>query len=289
MYIRKLVFISILLCIGCTSVFAGYVIDGGLSDWGVNPSISSPDWIPNGSTIDYKQTNKQGEYTDPEHGFNYNYDFRAMYFDDTPTHFYVAIVTRYDPVDSYGDQSIGDLWIDLTGDMVIHDSSNAHGIVTGLDYALFIGSDPLGMVVRVNDFDTESADTHYQEKYGEWINGSWHDTSPGKNNYYRQGSPWLCTIDPTDPSKASQVMGMATVAIFSDDDWRNYVIEMEIPRALFGVHSEASQIGLHITQWCGNDQDTMFGTIGSNYVIVPVPGALILVSIGACIAGRFRR
>jgi hypothetical protein len=279
--------------IGGAPIFAGYNINGDLADWGVNPDIFHFDLTPNDSIYNagnYKITYKSADYTDAEHGFNTTvYDFQAMYFDYDSTNFYVAIVTRYNPVGGSGDHIIGDLWIDLTGDG--HVVPGSHGIVEGLDYAVFVGSNPLGTVVKINDLATESADTNYQGEYTEWINFVPHDTSPSTNPYYRQGSPWLCTIDPTDPAKASQVLGLATVAFYSDTGFNEYGIEMEIPRSLFGVDADATQIVLHITQWCGNDQDTMFGQIAGEYipVEVPIPSALILVCIGTCIIGRFRR
>ena len=130
------------VCIGCTSVFAGYAIDGDLSDWGVNPAIK--DWIPDGDSIDYKETDGTGEYhPDLVHGYNAStYDFQAMYFDDDSTYFYVAIATRYDPIDGYENdptKHIGDLWIDLTDDMIVKKHNSNRGLILAVCDSTLIG------------------------------------------------------------------------------------------------------------------------------------------------------
>jgi len=161
------------------------------------------------------------------------------------------------------DPSAGDLGIDLNDDMTI----SPHGIVTGLEYALRIGSDFPGQVVA--DPVWSSTDFH------NWPGEGW------------QGSPYRA-VDGT-------VVGSVFVAIeeypdpepgtFSDpEDYRTYMLEAAIPWTYLGGYSGA--IGLHLTSQCGNDSINIDPHTTQQ---IPAPGALALGSLGLSLVGWLRR
>jgi hypothetical protein len=260
---RRLVVVVAMMCGAAVPVVsAGYVIDGSLNDWGVTPFVN---WTPSPlGTIIYTQTDDLNLYN--ADAYDELFDFEAMYFDNDATNFYVAIVSSYPMQPSAG---AGDLGLDLNNDMEI----SAHGIVTGLEYGIHIGTGTTGQVV----LNPQWGDTiHYQ-----WPDG-W------------QGSPyWI--VDST-----GTVVGMATTAsqYYAAMEDGTYILELAIPRSLFPGNGgdPCDIVGLHITQWCGNDSINLFGNIDPTHEPppppqpkIPAPAPLLLAGLGTAIVGGLRR
>jgi hypothetical protein len=234
-----------LTLIFCASACAGYVIDADLSDWSVTPFV---DWQPQGNA-DYIVADSINLYDCID--YREEYDYEAMYFDDDAENFYFAVVGSY----ALGeDTKGGDLGIDLNGDF----SVSSHGSVTGLEYAVKIRSDVVGIVL---------ADPTWSRTWPhQWPDG-W------------QGAPY----DASDGT----ILGMATVAVknYPLMEHGTYILELAVPRELFPIqYRSGDTISCHISHWCGNDSINLTGIIN-----VPEPATWLLCCAGVILARRLRR
>jgi hypothetical protein len=216
---------------------ASYVIDGNLNDWGVTPFS---DWVPSG-TADYTEAN--GDNTYNAQGYvDSLYDFEAMYFDDDDDNIYIAVVCSYPLGEgSWG----GDLGLDLNGDAAI----SAHGVVTGLEYAVRVSSDNIADVVQ---------------------NPVWTNTSLYKWPDGWQGSPYQV--------KSGTVIGTAEVALAVKGypgESGTRILEVAIPKTLLTELIVGDIVTTHISMWCGNDSINLEGVVD-----VPEPATIFLLVSG---------
>jgi hypothetical protein len=254
---RRLVVIALVCGAAVSVASASYVIDGSLNDWGVTPFSN---WAPAG-TADYTQTDNINLYNADT--YDEFYDVEAMYFDNDQTKFYFAVVGSYPMQPGAGS---GDLGLDLNEDMDISE----HGIVTGLEYAIRVGTGTLGQVVLNPDW----GDTIHYEWYDGW-----------------QGSPYWVT------DSTGTVVGMASIAYqyYPGLEDGTYILEGEVSRSLFPNNggNVNDLVGLHWTMWCGNDSINLVGDIDPYEPppppSVPAPAAALLACFGTAILGTLRR
>ncbi|MCU0914455.1 MAG: hypothetical protein MUC88_07840 [Planctomycetes bacterium] len=232
-----------------SAAFAGYTVDGSLSDWGVTPFV---DWIPN-PPADFTETNNVNFYHAA--AYSESYDFEAMYFDNDAGQLYLGVVSSHPLVPLEG---AGDIGIDLNGDMTVSE----HGVVTGLEYALLVGADHVGQVRHDPVWSLTTAK--------EWPDG-W------------QGSPFRAL--------GGTVVGEGTVAVahYPNLEFGTYILEAAVPWDIVGGYGQAWFVGLHMSNWCGNDSINLHGSVTGPPVVIPAPGALVLVGLGASLVGWWRR
>jgi hypothetical protein len=110
--------ISLLLFSSISVYASNFVIDGDLSDWGVQRTGQVSDWTPNAG-IYYTIEDQNTSYLEPGWG-GQAYDAEALYVYLSDTHLYIAMATGHDPNrtdnperDTYG---AGDFAIDFGKD-----------------------------------------------------------------------------------------------------------------------------------------------------------------------------
>ena len=242
----------------------GYVIDGDVSDWGIDlfaAGASSKGYLdthlPSGGLdIDYitedNAYNGSGwQYVGPGYTYQNYFDAEAIYFDNDQDYAYITIIQG---LPSDGETAPGNPWfypgdiaIDVDGDSVFE----------------------YGLKVR----DEEGFQQGYLYSVSSW-----------KNVYYPQhniANPWA--IDAGTEKEAVSF-------VYSTGQNSHYVLEAAIPLDLLGLDANtAHSLQIHWTQECGNDYLTLEADVNP----VPEPATMLLLGIGLAGLGlcgrRFRK
>lgn len=217
---------------------SAYVIDGSISDWGLQRTGSVTDWTPLLGVKAWAvedQTGPLSAFLDPGYG-GQRYDAEALYLDWDATYLYILVVTGLPPgnvhdpaANSYG---AGDILIDFG-----RDGSFDYGLVVK-NYAGLLP----GEVYRTGSLH-----------YGIW-------SSPGVPG---TPSPYAVALASGTPVGTAQLAysttGVNNLGQYKSD--LHYAIEAAIPLAAlgsdWGVNGPNKAFDVQWTMYCANDLITV--------------------------------
>lgn len=261
-----------LLLVAATSVTsaavscAKYTVDGDLSDWGIDLSqdwSQNGTWLPSSGVSFIIEDNRDPQYSgitgvhikgtgstyvpynEPmiQHKDGYwtvepfggeKYDMEAVYLDEDPSCIYVLLVTSIKPDAVGNDNRPGDLAMNLDHDLSTGEYGYEYGVKLGDNY--------------LTQFDIYSMP--------DW-----------------EESVYFPNVKPTIFKSGTNV-GSATGAYVDagkdDNGYKNYVVEVAIPKNMVGDPEDVWMNMLHIADQCGNDYIP-----APEFVFAAIPVAII--------------
>jgi len=246
-----------------------YVIDGDLSDWGLDLTQDwsvNGTWLPNSGVYFIVEDNKDPRYGVSPVGVHIKgvgssysayeepkvklrngaeviepyggeeYDIEAIYLDQNDSHIFVAIITSL-PANGIGALKPHDLALDL--------DRNPNTGEYGYEYGIKLGT---------------SEGSLYQ--FGIYKDIDW-------------GAGYLVPLNRPTVILSGVKVGDATGAYvdsgISDNGYTNYIIELAIPKSAVGNPGHVSIYDLYLSEFCGNDS-------------IPTPEFPIVISIAVLLA-----
>lgn len=240
-----------------------FVIEGNLSDWGVQRNGSAAGWTPNSSALAYKIEDQHDAYLNPGYG-GQAYDAEAMYVAWDASNLYIGIATGHSPLtvnnptgNSYG---AGDIAIDF-------------GINGSFDY----GVELLDSATKGNVYSNVN-----------WALGVWRSNGAWTGYYDPNLAASRALADPAHPTSilSGTVVGTGNVAYTTVGQnnygaWTtdlHYFYEVAVPLSAFGTDwSDGANFRVHWSENCANDSIWVDATATHR---VPEPGTLSLLPLG---------
>ena len=252
---RNIVFSAFIATVQYPAYAAGIVVNGDLTDWGLQRTGSAGDWVPNislGSSLHYVVEDQHDPYLNPGWG-GQAYDAEALYTFTDNTYLYLALVTGLSPStpDNPGANSYG------AGDFAFD-----FGLDGSFEFGLGTTGADAGKLFRVSEWS-----------YGLWdANGNY-----APNNADKQHPTSIKTGTPVDAAInfVYTTVGFTNMGKYSADT--HYVIEAAIPLVAFAGF--AGKFDVHWTMNCANDAIA----VDPDIISVPEPTSLALLVAGFAI------
>ena len=275
------------------------------------------DWHGDWSALNFNTQNQDDFPADTDLSGAEPYDVEAMYFDDDPYNYYIAIVTSFKPPPGTTESRLGDLLVppgDLAldfGQGAVHSGNDAFRYNYGVNVTQETrpGS---GNVLSVSGTPGTGV---YQTSVSDWYIGT-----PSNAVHFADTDYMLTNFDPghspsTTIFKGNATVSYATHSIFAaytangynagavvtegetapDDGSQGYttsVIEITIPRTELLARAPGQTIGVQWTMGCRNDSLTLYGTVNSDQApsnTPELPASALLAVAGLPIAALRRR
>lgn len=228
----------------------GYVVDGDVSDWGINLNEATYDGYlntvtPASPSAEYIREDSVGSggYVEPGYG-GQAFDIEAMYFDSDSVYGYLAIITGF-PLAGAQSFGPGDLGIDVSSATasVIGDSSQT----TVYEFGIDLDNSKLYSVLT-------------------W-QGVYYDSNPSPD-YASTSDPWIIHTTTGEANGVNFVY--SNNAINS-----HYVYEFSFLLSDLGI-AYGDAINFHWTMECGNDYLDLPATVNH----APEPTSMLLLGTG---------
>lgn len=241
---------------------AVYVIDGNVSDWGVNLSAPGAQNKPylnthlpsGGNNIDYvtednADLNDGTIFVGPGYSIGNQYDAEAMYMDNDSQYLYLAIVTGLSPFEA--SFPAGDVFFD-----------------TG------IYQDPFSSLYDIKKYS-----------FGiDVLTGKFYSVSSWQDAVYAQhasANPWKMGANKT-------FLGDVDFLYTTTSVNSHYVMEAKIPLSFLSLDAQNDHdVWSHWTMMCGNDPLNLHGDVNAN--AVPEPATVSLMLLGGAGLGLVGR
>lgn len=257
--IRALAFATLL----SASSAQAFVIDGNLSDWGVQRNGSVTGWTPNSNAFAYKIEDQHDSYLTPGYG-GQAYDAEAMYVAWDASNLYVGIATGHNPLtpnnptgNSYG---AGDIAIDF-------------GINGSFDY----GIELLDSATKGHVFSNVNWALGVWKSNGAWT--GYYDPNLAANRAVADPAHPTSILSGTDVGTGS--VAYTTVGQNNYGAWTtdlHYFYEVAVPLSAFGTDwADGANFRVHWSENCANDSIWVDATATHR---VPEPGTLSLLPLG---------
>lgn len=268
-------------------------------------------WTPTNhtDTVDYQVNDWFGRW-DPVTGFDTQtypyapwdtstvpspdepYDTEAYYFDDDADNFYFVVVTGF-PSPEYGIYTEprlgGDGYPIVQGDFAIDIVGHGSGQTDGSGFQYSFGVDltdeirPAYPDNDVEELRNNTLGTDFYEMSTGWYLGTPNAfVNPGATDAYTNFDPTYSGLTPTGSATVEwyelELKNEADETVL-ENQWNTYVIEITVPRELFGELDPYQEVTFQWLSGCRNDGNEMEAfLVGTG--ITPEPGTSALMLIG---------